>query len=601
MRKILFLLIAIIISGNITAQKLDWQERRKAADNIDVLIQNYINLCELSELGKSEYSTTQVEAFKTLFADDADIIDRIASKAAEDGGSEVTEQSADEYTQALMARYPRGMTIKISKLQADYNQLDQRKARVLMERQFRARKEVGGYALDTADVMLHLTLDEDLDIVKISKFNTELQRIPPPPEPEPVATADAPIARADIMKINLKRNEKNTQLDLSKNDENIENATYKRKTDPERGTLKLTKAGRATYTPLNAKTIVKNDQFEYEVCDSDNQCSTAIVNVEIKTKRKGEVDDKRDYAGLHITPIVAFGLSSNDGNIAWGYETVRNNLTGEINSNSGTNLGGGLELDYYFTDNIGIGAGVQYNQVSGGFGIQNFNVSYADTDDRDYERIITINDATEDYTMTNIGVPALLKFRTHPRKKLGVFAHAGILYNLSSMATSSMSGTGNFEAIRYSTNNGETEDSYSSSTMVGEQVEHNWNQTIDGYELHGAAGVDEHLNQLCNDGFNLGRNVPFVGDDSATDIGAHLNLLGRIGLSYHFSPNTAIQIGAQYTSGTLTADDNYQIANEITCDETSTHAEYNTLLKGGSTYSTFGLNLGLSIRLSGKK
>jgi len=172
MKKILFLILSIIISGNVTAQKLDWQERRKAADEIDALIENYLNTCELSQLGKSEYSTAQVEAFEALFTEGAKITDRLSSQAAEDGGTEVSEQSVEAYTQALMTRFPRGMTIKISKLQADYNQLDQRKARVLMERQFRARKEVGGYALDTADVMLHLTLDEDLNIVKISKFTT---------------------------------------------------------------------------------------------------------------------------------------------------------------------------------------------------------------------------------------------------------------------------------------------------------------------------------------------------------------------------------------------------------------------------------------------
>jgi len=172
MKKILFLLIAIIISGNITAQKLDWQERRKAADEIDVLIEKYINTCDLSDLGKSEYSTEQAEAFKALFEANAKITDRLSSQAAEDGGTEVSEQSVEAYTQALMARFPQGITVKIAKLQADYSQLDQRKARVAIERQFSARDETGKYVLDTADVMLYLTIDRELEFVKINKFTT---------------------------------------------------------------------------------------------------------------------------------------------------------------------------------------------------------------------------------------------------------------------------------------------------------------------------------------------------------------------------------------------------------------------------------------------
>jgi len=183
MKKTLLLISSfVLIFGTLSAQKLDWQERRKVADQIDELIENYINNCELTELGASEYSADRVEAFKALFTQGASITDEVNLQTAEDGGGEIKEQNIKAYTTDLMGRYAKGMTIKVTKLQVDYSQLDERKARVFMERQFRAKKEEGGYFIKTSDVILHLEIDKELDYVKINNLTTD----PPTPIENPV-------------------------------------------------------------------------------------------------------------------------------------------------------------------------------------------------------------------------------------------------------------------------------------------------------------------------------------------------------------------------------------------------------------------------------
>jgi len=51
----------------------------------------------------------------------------------------------------------------------------------------------------------------------------------------------------------------------------------------------------------------------------------------------------------------------------------------------------------------------------------------------------------------------------------------------------------------------------------------------------------------------------------------------------------------------LGADSSYQISDKIVGEDANKRGEYTTLLKGGPGYSTFGLTVGISLRLSGKK
>ena len=210
-----------------------------------------------------------------------------------------------------------------------------------------------------------------------------------------------------------------------------------------------------------------------------------------------------------------------------------------------------------------------------------------------------MNNVSEDYTLTNLGIPVLLKFRTNPAKKIGIFAHAGILSNISSSVESNLNGgTANYEA-EYGSTDGMIYNSNVQGTI------YDLRSTVQQYMAHNSeatsSDIKAHFEDRYNDNFNIGIDIPLQSDGSSTDISTGINLTARIGLLYNISDRVALQIGGQYLTGTLVADDSYKVIDIIQGNIPNQYGEYNSLLNGGSTYSAFGVNVGLSMRLGSKK
>ena len=416
-----------------------------------------------------------------------------------------------------------------------------------------------------------------------------------------VGAINAPNAEDDRMKLNLKRGNTDVEADLAKNDKNTsKNLTYSILTPPKRGQIMLTESGKASYIPFSTATKIDFDSFEYQVCNADNECAQAAVYIEIITT---EIPPK-NRRGLYVNPTINIGNTINDARILWGYETVRTPLSADLTALEGTSLGFGLELDYYFSNTIGIGIGAQYYTMTGGFDLNGFNVKYASNlynnpvENRYYERIVTINNLTENFELTSIGIPFLLKFRTHPEHKIGLFAQVGIQYNLMSNSTSNLTGAfANYEAIRYN-NNGNNEPLYGETGDIDNKF--TWLQTLESYSEDGT-NVTEHFDELYSDVHNIGINIPLGDGDNSTELDAHLNVLGRIGLAWNVSQSFAFQVGGQVFGSALLADDNYQITDRIVGENSDKYGTYTTLLRGGPRILTYGLVGGISLRLSGKR
>ncbi len=571
MKKTLFFISSFILIFNVvSAQKLDWQERRKVADQIDELIENYINNCELTELGGTEYSPEKVQAFKDLFVEGAKITDEVAIQRTEDGGGELKEQNIDQYTADLMERYGQGMTIKVSKLQADYSELDKRKAKVFMERQFRAKKEKGGYYLKTSDVTLNLEMDRELNYVKISNLTTEPIKPPIPENEAPIAkNIDIKVKSGETISINLNDSCKDSDGDK---------LTYTKVSGPSKGTLKTNANGRWTYT-ANEITEATSDQFTYKVCDTKKACIEAKVNISIEEKDK-------DGRGLYIDLIAGLGRSSFDaGGVEFDYGINRGVTENAIAGSGGSGISFGAEVDYFFTNNIGIGAGILFNRMGGKFDVNNFEArywsdAYNGVSGQDYERVVSIANLTEEYTVTNIGIPLLLKFKTDINDKIGVFANLGILYNLSSSAKSTFGGgTIDYEAIYYS----------------ADGVNYGYDNT-NANPIHNDTLNRGNVRMFQDPTLNLGTDIEAVSMDDKIDFSSHIGLLGRIGVTFSLSDKMSVLLGGQYTSGSLSSGntDGYRITDLINSEG---KGEYNSPLNGGAGYSNFGLNIGLSFKL----
>jgi len=453
---------------------------------------------------------------------------------------------------------------------------------------------------------LEVEMDEYLENIKIAKLTTDKLGAPPPPPPSP---NNEPIAKSDEKTV---KPGKSYAIDIAANDSDVDGDVmrYKLKTLPRFGKATISSNGTCSYK-ANDDAGGKSDSFMYQACDPKGACDDATVNITIE-------DEVGDRTGLYAGLVVSGGaVNANSESIDWGYNNGLGIVDDSgISGSGGTSLGIGAEVDYYFTNMIGIGTGLHYNRMSGGFDIQDFEAVYAsddytmnigDVEQWDYRRTARIDQLKEDYTVTNIGIPLLVKFRKDITNKIDVFIHAGALYNIASSSTSSLSnGTVDYEGTLFPQNAEFTvygaDDTFFNTNIA------NQNRTLDIRKntiiMTGRSEAEAvaHINTESEiddieRGLNIGVNMKAGNGDNQSTLNAHLSLLGRVGLIYNMSDKMGIMAGLQYTSGTLKAMDAYTLVDTIINEGNSRYGAYNSLLNGGTKYSNIGISLGLTIKL----
>jgi len=304
--------------------------------------------------------------------------------------------------------------------------------------------------------------------------------------------------------------------------------------------------------------------------------------------------------GFYIDIIGSLGMSDaylND--INWNYGVNRGIRDSGIQGASGLNWSGGVELDFYFSGNVGIGIGAHYNRINGSLDIRNFEARYysdlynAEGDYWTYERVVSINELAENYTLTQVSFPVLLKLKTDVSYRISVFGHIGAMYNLPFKTTTTIGeGTIDYEAIYYS------DDGINYSYGDGNINEHTLQLTEDYFfSLSQNVAADElHLNNhFDQDALNIGLDISPRNIDDEVEVAPHFSILGRIGLMYNISEKISLWISGQYVYGLPFSGNSYTLTDKIIGEGNNKYGEYHSLLNGGARYSTFGGNLGLSI------
>lgn len=312
-----------------------------------------------------------------------------------------------------------------------------------------------------------------------------------------------------------------------------------------------------------------------------------------------ELANKR---GFHIDIIGGAGVNTPHLNaINWDYGINRGISDDAIIGKGGLQWGAGVELSFYFSSRIGIGAGAHYHRASGSFEVQNFEARYRSDlynvggdDYWDYERIVYIEQLTENYTTTHLSIPVLLKFKTDFSYRFGMFLHGGAAYNLPLSTTIDLgAGSIDYEAIYYS------DDGFNYGYGDGIINDHSLQLTEEYFfTLSQNADADEtHLNNHFNlDVLNIGLNIRPQSIDDSIEIDSYISVIGRIGLMYNISDKTSIWIAGQYTHGLPTDSKSYKLADKIVGEGNGKYGEYSSLLNGGARYSILSGNLGVSIR-----
>lgn len=337
------------------------------------------------------------------------------------------------------------------------------------------------------------------------------------------------------------------------------------------------------------ETALPQDTIEPPKVAKDKIPKPPMVNREVRAKR-----------GFSIDVMGNIGVSDaalNDVN--WNYGVNRGISNGGIQGSRGMSWGGGVELNFYFRGNIGVGIGAHYTGLNGGLEIQDFEARYYSDyynvlgDYWDYERRVSIEQLSENYTLTQVNFPVLLKFKKDVSYRFGLFAHAGAMYNLPLKTSTTIGeGTIDYEAIYYS-NDGTT---YGYGN--GELNEHTLQLTDEYFfSLSQDAAADEfHLNNhFDQEALNIGLDIRPQNMDEELQIEPHFSILGRLGVRYNISEEISLWISGQYVYGLPFKGESYILVDKIMGEGNNKYGEYHSLLNSGARYSTFGGNLGLSI------
>jgi len=93
-----------------------------------------------------------------------------------------------------------------------------------------------------------------------------------------------------------------------------------------------------------------------------------------------------------------------------------------------------LNVDYFFTQNIGIGTGIGYSEYNTGFYLSNFDnygenyLERTDKDGDDYYLYNKVNNTDETIKIQSLDIPLKFKFRYRQDKKLGFFLDLGVKF-----------------------------------------------------------------------------------------------------------------------------------------------------------------------------
>ena len=209
-----------------------------------------------------------------------------------------------------------------------------------------------------------------------------------------------------------------------------------------------------------------------------------------------------------------------------------------------------LGVSYYFTDNIAVRSGVEFNKYSAKF---NLNGKFTDntlSSDINASKYYKIVEANYDslVTINYLTIPLLLNYTSGKPGQLGFYGEAGL--KISIPAVASYSNTGNYKLYGYYPSN-PTVIQYVSLTELGFYDKQNINETgkisMKGFNLafYGSAGINIPLGYYSS--VYIGPEVIIGLSDILSDKKTYVDIFGK---SYTHQPtkirNFGIRISLAY-------------------------------------------------------
>ena len=257
------------------------------------------------------------------------------------------------------------------------------------------------------------------------------------------------------------------------------------------------------------------------------------------------------------------------------------------------------QVGYFFSPNAkwGVSSGVIFLQYGGTLTLDNMLVEYQawDFNGDTYRQVVSNSKpVTEEFTMRNISIPLVIKYRTSISKKLGVVFDAGILYNVVARSEYTANAAFDYEAIyqfNVSSDGGVTA-VYDNAVVPDEN---DWMITRAQYQKDKGDGNEAaYFDGFRKQGYNVGLDVPATGSGTKEyktgSIGGLLQTTFTLQLTDAMQANLGLYyVHQNFRNDRTTA--NNRITNAL--------GEYNTVQDNFVRFrnSNYGLSLGVSMSL----
>ena len=498
---VLFLLLATVVAN---AQNLSWEEQKAASLSTLNVIEGYQRSCSLSENGL--FSETVANRFLSLFGDGATIEDPFNLEGSKRRGARPVVRTVEEFVEKTQVNYPRGLSIDIYHVYTNYDSLEYGKSQVLVSRKVNQQTSI------TDTVVLQLRYETNYSIAKIESITGSSSSD---------TDGDGVIDLVDACPNVASSNDSGCPKKIAP-DSDLDGVP-----DHEDDCPELAGSERTAGCP---------DSDRDGLPDWEDSCPE-----QTGPKKNYGCPVERD---IRLIPTLSFGSML----MAYGnadFREVKGVSEYEASSErpafteEGSPLlfGVGVDGQYFFSEHLGVSAGLHFYRFSRGLKLDGFKGYFTELDTRkdQYLRELEIDEIEESVVVNQLVVPVNLTYRLEVFNAGKLLIQAGPAIGVPLWVGAESNGNANYGAIY---------------DMDGESID-----DIDDPSLYilneSSIEGDDAFERRKEEGYAIGMDVPLSPEAGSPSL---FNVMGQlqVGLLYDINAKMDIYFAAHAFLGSLT-------------------------------------------------
>ena len=313
------------------------------------------------------------------------------------------------------------------------------------------------------------------------------------------------------------------------------------------------------------------------------------VKTDAVRKKKPDYSFKSKMWFVELDGLAGASLPSMQGvDLTKGYNDVAFSKTGYFKVNNAASSGFDGQIGYFFGDerHFGIGTGIKLFYQHYDLRLSGFEMDYKSTDafgNVFRQDLTSVGSISESIYETNINIPLAFKYKTVLKKRWGLTADVGVLFNILESGSYTTNAVFNYEAVyKFVDNEGNQVAVYDNSIPAGQNDILITRASTKGNAVN-------YFDSLRAHGYNVGLDVHPNSNTGTASLGQlSLGFFFQPALTYALDERTSINLGFHYVYQNMTQDvSNYRITDKV--------GDYTPLFKSApvTVIQTYGLNLGV--------